>query len=70
MKKGLVFLWVPKQLITDIVTVMKKKHFFYIENLEVVNLDKKLATEVVKKINGNSETNSVDTGRASRSKKS
>ncbi len=33
MPKGLVFVWTPKDLISEIIELMEKKGFNYVENL-------------------------------------
>lgn len=43
MSKGIVFIWAPKELVAHILEVMNKKNFFYVENLEVINLDREKA---------------------------
>lgn len=39
-------MWTPKELVSNIMEIMKRKHFFYIENMEVINLDRKKAIEI------------------------
>lgn len=39
MKNGIVFIWSEKELLHDIIKVMEKKEFVYIENLVMVMLD-------------------------------
>ena len=39
MNKGLVFVWAPKEYISELLTIMEKKDFVYVENLEIVKLD-------------------------------
>jgi hypothetical protein len=41
--KGIVFIWTPKELVSEIFTVMNKKNFFYVENLEVIYFDREKA---------------------------
>jgi hypothetical protein len=43
MPKGLVFVWAPKELVSELLNVMGKKNFTYVENLEVINLDREKA---------------------------
>ena len=45
MTKGLVFVWAPKEHISELLTVMEKKDFVYVENLQIVKLDLKKATD-------------------------
>jgi hypothetical protein len=33
MPKGLVFVWAPKELVSELLNVMGKKNFTYVENL-------------------------------------
>ena len=40
MEKGLIFIWAPKELIFEILEIMQEKQFFYVENLEIVHLDR------------------------------
>ena len=39
MAKGLVFVWAPKEHISQLLTIMEKKDFIYVENLEIIKLD-------------------------------
>jgi len=43
MSKGLAFIWAPKELVADILDIMVKKGFFYVENCEVIHLDREKA---------------------------
>jgi hypothetical protein len=39
MTKGLVFVWAPKEYISEMLAIMEKKDFYYVENLEIIKLD-------------------------------
>lgn len=39
MSKGLVFVWAPKENVSEMLTIMEKKDFIYIENFEIINFD-------------------------------
>lgn len=48
---GIVFVWVEKTLLSQIIRIMEGKGFRYIENLQVVFLDlKKVKTEFERKL--------------------
>lgn len=62
---GIIFIWSDKSQILEILDVMEKKGFSYIENLVVVQLSLKKAFEELKKImnvecNEDSVLNSLD----------
>lgn len=48
MEKGLVFIWAPKEVIFEILEIMEEKSFFYVENLEIINLDRNKAISLSK----------------------
>ena len=35
MMKGLVFVWAPKELVSELLTIMEKKDFIYVQNLKL-----------------------------------
>lgn len=39
MEDGLVFVWVEKELISDVIKVLEKKNLVYVENVAWVTLD-------------------------------
>ena len=39
MKDGLVFIWVEKEIINDLIKCFEKEDFFYVENVCYVMLD-------------------------------
>jgi hypothetical protein len=53
MSKGLVFVWAPKQHISELLNVMEKKDFVYVENLEIVKLDLQKAIEYAETVTKN-----------------
>jgi hypothetical protein len=59
MRKGMLFVWAPKQKLSEIVYILEQKHFSYVENFEIINFDRDLAVNLVKKPAADSETNSV-----------
>lgn len=46
MPKGLVFVWAPKEMVADLLAVMEKKDFLYVENFEIINFDFERAAEL------------------------
>lgn len=46
MPKGLVFVWAPKDLVSELLLTMEKKDFLYVENLEIINLDFERAKDI------------------------
>lgn len=46
MKDGLVFIWVEKEIIHDLIKVFEKEDFFYVENVCYVMLDQKYKKEI------------------------
>lgn len=52
MAKGLVFMWAPKDLISEVIDLMENKGFAYVENLEIALFDRKKAYEIYKKKRG------------------
>lgn len=46
MPKGLVFVWAPKDLLSELLITMEKKDFLYVENLEIINLDFEKAKDI------------------------
>lgn len=45
MSKGMVFVWTPKEHVSQLLTIMEQKHFQYVENFEIINLDINKARE-------------------------
>lgn len=45
MSKGLAFVWAPKQHVSELLAVMDRKEFTYVENFEIINLDIEKAKE-------------------------
>jgi hypothetical protein len=43
MPKGLVFIWTPKDHISEIIELMDQKKFTYVENLEIGIFDRQKA---------------------------
>ena len=39
MRNGLVFIWSEKEILSDIIKCMEKKHLFYVESLVIAYLD-------------------------------
>jgi hypothetical protein len=58
MRKGMLFVWAPKQKLSEIVYILEQKNFSYVENFEIINFDRDLAVNLVKKP-FDSETNSI-----------
>lgn len=52
MEKGLIFIWAPKELIFQILKIMLEKDFFYVENLEIVHLNRQKAISLSKTCKG------------------
>ena len=46
MKDGLVFIWVEKEIIHDLILCFEKQDFFYVENVCYVMLDKREKTVI------------------------
>jgi hypothetical protein len=46
MPKGLVFIWAPKDMVADVLALMEKKDFLYVENFEIINFDFEKAKEL------------------------
>lgn len=39
MSKGIVFIWAPKEHVSQLLAIMEEKHFQYVENFEIINFD-------------------------------
>jgi hypothetical protein len=39
MSKGMVFVWTPKEHVSQLLAIMEQKHFQYVENFEIINFD-------------------------------
>lgn len=39
MSRGLVFVWAPKEYISELLQIMEKKDFIYVENFEIIKMD-------------------------------
>lgn len=46
MKDGLVFIWVEKEIIHDIILCFEKEDFFYVENVCYVMLDQRKKADI------------------------
>lgn len=68
MPKGLVFIWTPKDLISEIIELMQKKGFNYVENLEIAILDREKAYEIYKKKRGIIQKNVEANGKENKKK--
>lgn len=46
MKDGMIFIWVEKEYIYDVITHLETQDFYYVENVCYVMLDKTMEKEV------------------------
>jgi hypothetical protein len=71
MAKGLVFIWTPKEHISDIIELMEEKGFNYVENLEIGIFDRQKAYEIHRTKRGiplNPSTSDENSSRSNKAK--